>query len=235
MSSHFAKSLAACALALATGGARSAEAQFADSPETPPAAAPAAKPAPRLPPGKPNAWTPPADVLIVPGFWSLGMRSVQRDIGLTAEQKAKLTEMSDAYMLAVHRSFDQFQDLPPQEQQQKAAGFHEQVGRLMQATRRKAAAILTPQQAAAVRMIDLQLQATDLANRGSQDQLQLTDDQRERLRRIFDESQEKIKQLEDKMQQVHRETGARALEVLAPAQVEQLRQQLEKRETGGAP
>ncbi|MGD0900209.1 MAG: hypothetical protein ABR915_20435 [Thermoguttaceae bacterium] len=221
MSSHFAKSVAACMLAMAIAGARLAGAQ-----DNPPPRSPAVKPSPKLPLGTTTTWSPPTDYLMVPGFWSLGLKSVQKEVGLTAEQKAKLKEISDAYQSAVRRSFGQLENLPPQEQEKKLAEVREEAGQMIQSTRKKAAAVLTPGQAAAVRKIDFQLRAASyLAAPNFQDELGLTDDQRLRLRQIFDESQEKV-------QQVQRETGTRALDVLTPQQAEQFLEQLEKSQPG---
>jgi Spy/CpxP family protein refolding chaperone len=216
MSPQFAKFVAGCLLALLVAVTQPSAAQ-----ERPPLGPPAGKPSVKAPAGKAGDWAPPADYLVVPGFWSLGLKSVQKEVALTAEQKAKLKEISDGYQAFLRRHLGQIEGLPPQEQQKKLAKVREEAGQMIQATRKKVAAILTPRQAGAVRKIDLQLRAAGyLGDPALQEQLALTEAQRTRLQQVLEDSHEKL-------QQVQREIGGRLLEVLTPEQVEQFQQRIE--------
>ena len=107
------------------------------------------------------------------------------------------------------------------------AELRKEAAQIIQSARKKAAAVLTPRQAEAVRKIDFQLRvASYLANPAAFEQLGLTESQHRQLQHVFEESQERVQQLQ-------RETGSQALDVLTPEQAEQLRQQVEKGLPGG--
>jgi Spy/CpxP family protein refolding chaperone len=216
MSPQFAKFIAGCLLALLVAVTQPSAAQ-----ERLPAGPAPGKPAVKAPAGKTGDWAPPADYLVVPGFWSLGLKSVQKEVALTAEQKVKLKEISDGYQAFLRRHLGQIEGLPRQEQEKQLAEVRQQAGQMIQATRKKVAAVLTPRQAGAVRKIDLQLRAAGyLGDPAIQEQLALTEAQRTQFQQVLEDSHEKL-------QQIQREIGGRLLEVLTPEQVEQFQQRIE--------
>jgi Spy/CpxP family protein refolding chaperone len=216
MSPQFAKFVAGCLLTLLVAVTQPSAAQ-----ERLPAGPPPGKTAVKAPADKAGDWAPPADYLVVPGFWSLGLKSVQKEVALTAEQKAKLKEISDGYQAFLRRHLGQIEGLPPQEQQKKLVEVREEASQMIQATRKKVAAVLTVRQAGAVRKIDLQLRAAGyLGDPALQEQLALTEAQRKQLQHVLEDSHEQL-------QQVQREIGGRLLEVLTPEQVEQFQQRIE--------
>ena len=216
MSPQFAKFVAGCLLTLLVAVTQPSAAQ-----ERLPAGPPPGKTAVKAPADKAGDWAPPADYLVVPGFWSLGLKSVQKEVALTAEQKAKLKEISDGYQAFLRRHLGQIEGLPPQEQQKKLVEVREEASQMIQATRKKVAAVLTVRQAGAVRKIDLQLRAAGyLGDPALQEQLALTEAQRKQLQHVLEDSHEQL-------QQVQREIGGRLLEVLTPEQVEQVQQRIE--------
>ena len=214
---HFAKSLGWFALTAAVVWSVSGRAQ--DYPSAPPA-----KSADGAPAGKtsPKGWG--GNYLIVPGHWSLGMANIQKEVGLTDEQKQNLKGVSDKYQAAqttIQQNAAQLRELPREEQQKRAAELNEQAQALDRAARRKVETVLTPQQIETLKKIDFQLQVPAiLTNPSSPDQLGLSEEQRQRMRQVFEEAQEKL-------QLIQRETAGLALGVLTPEQKEKLRQQIE--------
>jgi len=219
MPRQFLKPVAGCVLALLVAASGPSVAQ-----EGPAVGPPARKSSAKSVPGKA---APPADYLVVPGFWALGLKTVQKEIALTAEQKAKLKEISDGYQAFLQQHLGSIQGLPPQEQQKKLAEVHEKAGQVIPAARKRAAAVLTPQQAEMVRKIDAELRAANyLGDPALQEQLGLNEQQRRQLTKVMEEAHEKL-------QQVQREMGGRLLEVLTPEQAEQFRQQVENPQPAG--
>jgi predicted transcriptional regulator len=158
---------------------------------------------------------------VVPGFWLLASARIQKEVGITEAQKLKLADMSGKYQAAMRRMLDPLANLSEGEQKRRMAALREPINTLLLAARRKAETILTRQQARALRKIDLQMRAAGtLMNPKVQEQLELTDEQRDDLQRIY-------KAAEEKSQQVQRETGERVLGVLNPDQAEKLRSQMD--------
>jgi Spy/CpxP family protein refolding chaperone len=213
---QFAKVASACVLCGLVAAAQALRAQ-----DNPPLGPPPAKSAAKAAAGKAGEPAAPADYLLVPGFWSLGLKGVQKEIALTAEQKTKLKEISDGYRAFLRQHLGPIQSLPPQEQQKKLAEVREEAGQVIQATRKKAAAVLTQRQAETVRKIDLELRAAGyLGDPSLQEHLGLTETQRRRLQQVLEESHEKVQQLQ-------REIGGRMLEILTPEQVQEFTQRIE--------
>lgn len=159
--------------------------------------------------------------LVVPGYWALGQENIQKEVGLTDDQKQKLTDISDRYQATLQRGLEQLRELPQQEQQSRMAELRERAKELAQVARTKVESVLTPQQVAALQKIDFRMRAPALlTNPRSHEQLGLSEEQRQRLRKIFDEAQEKLQKLQ-------RETADQALGLLSPDQVDKLRQQLD--------
>jgi Spy/CpxP family protein refolding chaperone len=184
--------------------------QFAEpaAPPPRPKAAPATRPG-----GAPAA---PANFLAVPGYWVLSMEGVQKEIGLTSEQKQKLKGVADQYQAAMRKKMEGLQDLSREEQQSR---MEETARPLVQAAMKQVDAILTPEQLKSVQQTTFQLQAAQaLAQPQVQEKLGLTTTQQRQLQSVYE-------QMREKMQQLQRDMAAKALEVLTPEQQQKLRQQ----------
>jgi Spy/CpxP family protein refolding chaperone len=185
-----------------------AAAQFADSPDV----------APRKEPSRPPAAN--RNQLVVPGYWLLGIKRIQEEVGLTDDQLQDLKDISKKYQTALKRITDQLENLSQQEKKSRMAEVRQQTTQLVQSGRKKAETVLTPQQVQKLKQIDLQLRVAGmLMDSRAQENLGLSNSQRKRLGDIYQSAQ-------DKAQQLQRETGERILGVLQPEQEDKLRQQI---------
>ena len=89
----------------------------------------------------------------------LSMEGVQREIGLTPEQKQQLKAVSDGYVASMQQLGKSFRELSPEEQQKRAKDISDQAAQFARNAQRKAEAILTPQQLQVVEKIAFQLSA----------------------------------------------------------------------------
>jgi hypothetical protein len=188
----------------------------------------AAQPPRNPPPGRPSAGgtlaapQPGASkYLSIPGLFPLSMSGVQREIGLTPDQRQQLKAVSDGYMATVQRLGKTFDQLDPAEKPKQGKAFSDQAAQAGQAAQQKAEAILKPQQMQAVKKIAFELSATGaLADPNMQKTIGLNAEQQQRLARVYD-------QAADKMQQLQRDTAQQAMQVLDEEQAAALRQQME--------
>ncbi len=159
--------------------------------------------------------------LSIPGLVPLSMESVQREIGLSAEQKHKLKAVSDGYMASMQHLDKSFQELSPEEQQKQSKGFGNQAAQGARNAQRRAEAILTPHQLHVVEKIAFQLSATGaLSDPGLQEKLGLSPEQRQRLTAVFEQAGEK-------MQKLQRDTAAQVMPLLDDEQTAELKKLLD--------
>jgi Spy/CpxP family protein refolding chaperone len=148
------------------------------------------------------------------------METVQREIGLTPEQKQHLKAVSDTYGSSMAQLGKSFRELSPEEQQRQGKDIGEQAAQLARNAQRKTEAILTPQQLQAVEKIGFQLSAAAaLADPGLQDKLNLSPQQRQRLTTIYEQAAEKVQQLQ-------RDTATQVIELLNATQTAELKKQI---------
>lgn len=170
------------------------------------------------------AGTPNQKYLIIPGFLALNIASVQKEIGLTAEQKQQLMQLStrhQAALEAVQTTAEEARTLPPDEQKKRVAELRSQVLKLNQSVRKAAEAVVSPEQYQALDKISFRLWvAGAVTNPSVQGQLGLTEQQRQQLTSIYEKATER-------MQQLQRQTAGEALELLTPEQQAKLHQQME--------
>jgi hypothetical protein len=151
--------------------------------------------------------------LEIPGLAPLRMESVNREIGLTPEQKRKLKAISDG----LAASFQQFRELPQEEQQAREKNLSGQ----FRDAQRRAKAILTPRQLQAVEKIAFQLSAAGaLTDPRLQEKLGLSLEQQRRLTTVYEQAGEK-------MQQLQRETATQVMQLLDDEQSAALKKQLD--------
>jgi len=159
--------------------------------------------------------------LTIPGLIPLSMEGVQRDIGLKPEQKLQLKAVSDGYVSSMQQLGKSFRELSPEEQQKQTKDFSDQASQLARNARRKAEAILTPQQLHTVEKIVFQLSAAGaLSDPGLQEKLGLSPEQRQRLTSIYEHAGEK-------MQQLQRDTAAQVIQLLDEGQSAELKKQID--------
>ncbi len=149
------------------------------------------------------------------------MTSVQREIGLTAEQKQQLKAVSEAYVASEQQLSKTFNELATEEKQKQGKDFNDRAMQVVRDAQSKAEAILTPPQLQTVKKIAFELAVTGvLANPAAQDKIGLSAEQRQRLSQIFEQSNEKLQQLQ-------RDTAQQTMQVLNEEQSASLKQQLE--------
>jgi len=185
---------------------------FAQVPRNPPPNRPA-------PAGSGSA--PSSKFLAIPGLAPLSMEGVQREIGLKPDQKQQLKAVSDGLAAAFQKLDKSFQELSPEEQRNPPKNFTDQAGQLTRSARRKAEAILLPQQLQAVEKIAFQLSAAGaLSDPALQEKLGLNEEQRQRLTAVYEKAGEK-------MQQLQRDTAAQVMQLLDGEQAAELKKQLD--------
>ena len=159
--------------------------------------------------------------LAIPGLFPLSMSGVQREIGLTPDQRQQLKAVSDGYMATTQRLGKTFDQLDPAEKPKQGKDFADQAAQAAQAARQKAEAILNPQQLQTVKKIAFELSATGaLADPNMQKSIGLNAEQQQRLAAVYDKAAEK-------MQQLQRDTAQQVMQVLDEDQAAALRQQME--------
>ena len=134
--------------------------------------------------------------LNIPGYWALGFDSVQKEIGLSAQQREKILDLDQRFEASYRQAVMEVQQAPPQEQQQKVAGFQQRIAQQAQAVRKEVDTILSPQQVQAFKDVLFRMQlASVLASPQLADTLGLSEQQREKLRALKQETVDKLLQL----------------------------------------
>jgi hypothetical protein len=158
--------------------------------------------------------------LAIPGLSPLSMGGVQREIGLTSDQKRQLKAISDRYAAAVGQLGTTFERLEPEEKQKQGKEFSERAAAAARSARHMAETVLSPQQLRAVKKIAFELSATlALTDPKTQEKLGLSANQCERLNQVFE-------QAGDKMQQLQRDTAQRTMQILDEEQAAALKAQI---------
>jgi len=161
--------------------------------------------------------------LAIPGLMPLSMETVQREIGLTPEQKRQLKTVSEGLAASIKQLGKSFNEFSAEEQKTRAKDINDQVAQLARNAQRKAEAILTLQQLRAVEKVAFQLSASGaLANPALnlQEKLDLSPEQRRRLAAIYEQAGEK-------MQQLQRDTASQVMQLLDEEQAAELKKQLD--------
>ncbi len=170
----------------------------------------------------------------VPGYAALASASVQKELGLSDEQKQKLQQIAEAFRKetqdAWRQEWEKIRHLSPAEQQKHWAAQRETLARRgkerVAAVHKQVEAVLTPQQLAQLQEINFRNRAAAmLHNPGTLDRLAATRQQKEQLRKLREELQEKIYQLQ-------RQSFEESFRLLTPEQQQKLRE-MATREQGG--
>ena len=174
----------------------------------------AAKPRPNPPAGTGFA----APALDLPGFWLLGMESTQRELQLTDEQKQKLKTFAERYQTEARQQWGQLRELPREEQQKKMAEWRARTVQQHAEVRRQVEAVLQPEQLVRLKEIQWRTRGpATLSNPRSLEQLSLSEEQKQELRRLREDCQQKTQQLQQ-------ELFRKSLQVLTPEQQAKLKE-----------
>lgn len=165
----------------------------------------------------------------VPGYWMLAQDHVQKEIGLTDEQKVKLKEISDKYREQVRQGYTRqkavdWQKLSDEERKQKVEEMRARSTKL-QAKRQKmidtlkkqVEKVLTEKQIAALKQIGFEQRAGYmLRNSRVLEALDVSEKQKSRL-------EKNAEQFRAKMRELQKKSAEKALGVLTEEQLEKLR------------
>ena len=168
------------------------------------------------PAGQPPATPPPATYLLLPGFAELRTESVQKELQLTDQQKDKLIAIGQKYYDETRRDWAALAGMSAEERKGKYAEIRQKNLKRMQEIRKQVEEVLSPDQLERLKQISLRTRgAAALLNPKILDELGITEAQRNRLRQLRDQLQERIRQLQE-------ETLAKTLEMLSPEQRKKL-------------
>jgi Spy/CpxP family protein refolding chaperone len=181
-----------------------------------------AQPPRNPPPGRPAAPTASTGkFLMIPGMAPLSMEAVQRDIGLTPEQRQRLKAISDGFSASINQLSKSMEGVPPEEQERRGKEANDRAAQLARNAQHQAETILSPQQLKVVQKIAFELSAAGaLSDPSLQDKLGLSPEQRRRLNAVYEKAGEK-------MQQLQRDTASQVMELLDDDQAAALKRQIE--------
>jgi len=121
-------------------------------------------------------------------------KSVQEELKITKEQKEKIDEANKAVREKMQKAFQDFQDLKPEERREKFQALQKETTEML-----NKAANLTAEQKKRFKEIELQesvrFRGPDaLSTEDVQKQLKLTDEQKDAIKTIAKDAQEKIRE-----------------------------------------
>ncbi len=159
----------------------------------------------------------------VPGYWSLRTESVQKELKLSDEQKKKLKQISKSYYDQIRQGPQQdlakYREMSPEERRKNYGQIAEKRRQRLDAARKQVEAVLTADQLDALKTIEFRTRAASLLrNPKILEKLGLSEEQKEKLRKNWED-------LSDQMQRLLRESAQKALQILTPKQLEELKQQ----------
>jgi Spy/CpxP family protein refolding chaperone len=177
--------------------------------------------------GKPPAQPAPTPsritYLLLPGFAELRTENVQKELELTDEQKEKLIAIGQKYYAETRQDWAGFAGMSAEERKEKYAEIRQKNLKRMQEVRKQVEEVLSADQLERLKQVNLRTRgAAALSNPKILDELGITEAQRNKLRQIREQLQERIRKLQQ-------ETLEKTLEVLTPEQ----RKKLEELTTEG--
>jgi len=156
----------------------------------------------------------------VPGFYALNRPDVLKQLELVDEQKKQLEEIAKKYYEQLREAprlnWQEIRKLPQEEQRAKYAEINQRRRKMAEEARKQAEKVLLPHQLKTLKEINLRTYGVwMLYNTRTLDQLEATDEQKEKLKKIREDMQQKMRELQKK-------SFDKSLEVLTPKQREQL-------------
>jgi Spy/CpxP family protein refolding chaperone len=166
----------------------------------------------------------------IPGYEMLPRGSVEKELGLSDEQKDKLKDLrqkiAEARRNEPQFDFARLRSDDADERDKALKELNEAATKRADEAKTQLAEILTPKQVDQLKEIAFrQWASARLALPQSIQQVDLTDDQNKQLQTIRDD-------LQSKMVQLQRENFEKALAVLTPEQLKKLKEQFEKQPAG---
>ena len=136
----------------------------------------------------------------IPAYSLLRLAHVQEELDMTDEQKKELEEITKRYQERTRQSWADLRGLSPQERQKKMAEIRKENAERLEAFRKQTEEVLLAHQLERLEEISFRMRAPSaLANPRVLDQLGLNDRQKESLRQLRAELQEKMRQLRETM------------------------------------
>lgn len=180
------------------------------------------------------------------GAMLLQSPQVQQELKLTDDQKTKLRQMGERVRNEITERMAELQGLSEDERRTKADDFRKQADKIAEAVRKEAAGILQPEQIKRWKQIELQQQgASALLRPEIAEAIGLSDEQKQSIKKITDESQAKLQgmfakmrdrdnppseeersQMREQSQKLRQEGEANAMAVLKPEQKDKLKEMM---------
>lgn len=156
----------------------------------------------------------------------LQMENVQKELGLTPEQKENLKDLAKKTVEAMKAEprFDwtKFRDMTPEERQKAQKEAADRYAKRAKECRKQVEQILTPKQVEQLKDMEFRQRAASLLYMPHVlQQIELTDEQKQQMRKIREEMQSKMSQLQ-------RETQEKTLKMLTPEQTKKLKEMSDK-------
>jgi len=154
----------------------------------------------------------------VQGFYMLRMPSVQKELELVPEQIEKLEKIGKEYYDQMRQDWSGLGNLSPEERQKKYQEIREQQQKRAEVVVKKIKEVLLPQQLEQLEDMNFRSRAPYMLRSPQvMEKLQLTEEQKEKLKKAQEDLQEKMRKLQ-------KEAFDDALKVLTKEQKKQLRE-----------
>ena len=163
----------------------------------------------------------------VPGYYSLRQKDVQEELELVDAQIKKLEAIGKEYQESIRTSYQQdwakIRELPAEVQQKKYAEISKKRTEQMDEVRKQIEAVLLPHQIDLLKKVNLRTQGGYmLANSRLLEQLGVDEQQKEKLRKIREQTQQETQKLYQEIQKLQQQSSSKLIEVLTPKQRKQL-------------
>jgi Spy/CpxP family protein refolding chaperone len=157
--------------------------------------------------------------MYLPGYYSLASESVQKELNITEKQKAKLEEISKTYRESYRRqTAEEWKNLTREERTKKYAEMTEARRKRTADFTKQVEDVLTRRQLDELKMVELRRRGVYyLTNSRTAEKLGLSEEQVEKLQKNRNDLREATARLQ-------RESAKKALGILLPEQLEQLKQ-----------
>ncbi len=167
----------------------------------------------------------PVQRLSVPGFWMLGSPQTADELALTDDQKEKLQAISAAYQESIRSVRVNFQEIPVEERQDAIQAIQQRTREAAQDAHRDARNVLTAEQLDRIKTIQLRNSGwAFLQSERYYEQLGITAAQKEKLATVMAEMQQNYAAIQEELRRTREESFERALGILDPEQIEQLKE-----------
>lgn len=147
----------------------------------------------------------------------LEMSPVRQQIGLNPQQDQQRQQLMQQYYQERQRLAGELEGATPQQQQQKLPQLQQQLSQRLEQTSRQIEQLLTADQRSQLQKIEFQLSIyAAMENPAAAEQLKLSDQQKQKLQQVYQQSQEQ-------MWKIQQQAAQQVLDVLSPQQQQQLK------------